>query len=192
MYRLEQPPTPPDFSFRAPIKNPSPIFRGHWNRGRSDYRNTTEAPPRFELDRRSIFIGNLPEHTSKERVIEVFSQYGAIVTVDLVAKPSAHSKFDHSCDSPLSHTNTPTENAYNTFAFIEYSLEAEATRAIAGHVRGPLNARQAGITADIDYRTCRCSTEPLFVLSVKIRRSLLHAVSCHRRRPTSQDMPKKL
>ena len=40
------------------------------------------------LDGRSVFVGNLAEITTKERVAQVCTDYGPIVFVDLIVKAS--------------------------------------------------------------------------------------------------------
>ncbi|KAI9812690.1 MAG: hypothetical protein M1832_000347 [Thelocarpon impressellum] len=115
-YRLEQPATPPDATNRAQQLRALQAPRNPWAARpplRLEYRPTNEVLARQELDRRSIFIGNLTEGTTKERIMSAFREYGSIVTADVIAKPAAHPGI-----------------GYNTFAFVEYNREDEATHAI--------------------------------------------------------------
>ena len=92
-YRLEQPPTPPEPTGRSPPRRTFQSSRPTWNnrvQARLEQGPIFETLLRQEIDRRSIFIGNLSEGTSKERVTQVFEVYGTVVHVDLVVKPSAH------------------------------------------------------------------------------------------------------
>ena len=92
-------------------------------------------------DRCSIFVGNLPPKVTQEVLIEIFGVYGRIRGVEIVSKPSVNSEF------PFFHkafdqcaTDNCTVHGVNVFAFIEFSSEADVTKATQGEVRieGPV------------------------------------------------------
>ena len=68
------------------------------------------TPARPSVDARSIFVGNLPEGTTKEDLFESFQQFGPIVDTNVVYK-------------------TYHGNSLNVFGFVEYVTVAAANAA---------------------------------------------------------------
>ncbi|KAI9798538.1 MAG: hypothetical protein M1825_005319 [Sarcosagium campestre] len=131
-YRLEQPMTAAD---RAAPTRQSPVTRPSWNNRVSLKLEPQSVPSlpfaaaRQDSDRCSVFIGNLPETMTRERLIQVFSNYGNIASVDFVAKPSAH------------------RAGLNVFAFMDFSSREEAARAIEGHNQQILDGSRIRVEA---------------------------------------------
>ncbi|KAI9795484.1 MAG: hypothetical protein M1833_007014 [Piccolia ochrophora] len=118
LYRLEQPSTP---SERGAQPRTPPASRAGWTtRGATRAeaqtpQNSTYVAHRQDVDRRSVFIGNLPETMTRDRLVELLSPFGTIMSVDVVTKPSAH------------------RNGPNVFAFVEFSMREEALHVIEAH-----------------------------------------------------------
>ncbi|OAP55827.1 hypothetical protein AYL99_09979 [Fonsecaea erecta] len=68
------------------------------------------SAPRSTIDQKSIYVGNLPEGTTRAHVEELFGEFGVIVQVNVIKKV-----YDN--------------DAVNIFAFVEYTTAHEADRA---------------------------------------------------------------
>jgi len=90
------------------------------------------SPPRSPIDQKSIFVGNLPEGTTKEEVHAEFSEFGNIVQLNIVKKTFGMLLM---IGKDLVHADVSAgDNATNTFAFIEYSTPQEAHHATRAEV----------------------------------------------------------
>ncbi|KAI9740107.1 MAG: hypothetical protein M1818_004858 [Claussenomyces sp. TS43310] len=69
---------------------------------------------RYETDRRSIFVGNLPQHATEKQLQKLFGHFGAIQNLEF------HQRRSNRADCEL-----------NVFAFIEYSEPTAVLRAVA-------------------------------------------------------------
>ncbi|KIX97379.1 uncharacterized protein Z520_06831 [Fonsecaea multimorphosa CBS 102226] len=68
------------------------------------------ANPRSSIDQKSIYVGNLPEGTTRAHLEELFAEFGVIVQVNIIKK-------------------TYENDAVNIFAFVEFAHAHEADRA---------------------------------------------------------------
>lgn len=50
---------------------------------------------KYDVDRRSIFVGNLPADTHKEEIIDLLSPVGEILDVNLVKRPTSYHGQSH-------------------------------------------------------------------------------------------------
>ncbi|EXJ81836.1 hypothetical protein A1O1_07901 [Capronia coronata CBS 617.96] len=80
-----------------PGPNGSPVVRGF-------------STPRSAVDQKSIYVGNLPEGTTRPELEGLFNEFGTIVQVNVIRKDFA-------------------EDSVNIFGFIEFSNPKEAERA---------------------------------------------------------------
>ncbi|EXJ82196.1 hypothetical protein A1O3_06009 [Capronia epimyces CBS 606.96] len=68
------------------------------------------STPRSAVDQKSIYVGNLPEGTTRQELEELFKDYGSIIQVNVIKKSFA-------------------EESINIFAFVEFSNPREADHA---------------------------------------------------------------
>lgn len=68
---------------------------------------------RYEVDRRSIFVGNIPAGTTEDQLAEIFEPYGSIASIVLRESPSRYDAQEKFC-----------------FAFIEFRSPMAVTRVI--------------------------------------------------------------
>jgi polyadenylate-binding protein len=61
---------------------------GHDGRNKHD----EEYLRRYELDRRSVFVGNLPENITQEDIAALFSQVGEVQSVQLIKRGAVQGK----------------------------------------------------------------------------------------------------
>lgn len=73
----------------------------------------------YDVDRRSVFVCNLPPATTEQLLWEFFGTIGPIVKIDVVVR-----------------RNEPTGPPTKTFAFVEFVDHLSATEAIATKVSG--------------------------------------------------------
>ncbi|KAL9118568.1 MAG: hypothetical protein Q9187_004887 [Circinaria calcarea] len=111
-YRLEQPPVPDEIRSRLNSRHMTPPAAARGSPIR-DY-NSPQARMRRAADRCCIFVGNLPSTVTQEQLAEVFGSCGRINGIEVISKPSPN-----------------VTTGLNVFAYIEFSHEEEALRAIS-------------------------------------------------------------
>lgn len=104
----------------SPTTDPVKAFRNHdlyklqsiaglGSPARSNLRSPQPDPTarqyiaRYEVDRRSIFVGNLPSGTTETQIRELFEEFGYIVEViirETVSKHDCRSNFTPYCSLP--------------------------------------------------------------------------------------------
>lgn len=92
---------------------------------------------RYEVDRRSIFVGNLPMGVSEYDVAALFDQFGRILNVHLMAQPSKHPGMSTSTLIDIGRANNHQEGGQYTFAFVEFTNLDSAQRAAVQMVFTP-------------------------------------------------------
>ncbi|KAI9674968.1 MAG: hypothetical protein M1817_001374 [Caeruleum heppii] len=131
-YRVEQPATTPEQ--RGPHDRQSPLTRPNWTpRIITRTNNTHDNSFMREVDRRSVYVGNLPEGITREEVIQEFSQYGKVMLAELIAKAA------------------PFGLGYKTFAFVEFGTMEEANEAIHGHNHKMLKGMRLRVQRKVTY-----------------------------------------
>ncbi|KAK5063133.1 hypothetical protein LTR84_005209 [Exophiala bonariae] len=90
------------------ILAPSLEPRVHYNRGTPVVRGF--STPRSAVDQKSIFVGNLPEGTTRSDLHDLFDEFGMIVQVNVIRKVFG-------------------DDGVNNFGFVEFSTVQEAEHA---------------------------------------------------------------
>ncbi|RCI04500.1 hypothetical protein CU098_003021, partial [Rhizopus stolonifer] len=93
-----------------------------------------------QLDKLSIFVGNLPESVTKEELHTIFGQHGSIIDLHLIQKPNYRHR------------------EKKVFAFIKYQHEKESSQAI-DHQNGSIYKDK---TLRVCYRQYQTNSKPYY------------------------------
>jgi polyadenylate-binding protein len=102
----------------------------------------TEMPPsnpdeeflrQYEVDRRSVFVGNLPEEVTENEVAALFEQVGEILSVQVVRKEKPHGKVNL-CNKITCRKLTRIAGI-RAFGFVEFARPDMPEQAVQKFVR---------------------------------------------------------
>jgi RNA recognition motif-containing protein len=128
----QSPPPLPQMQYlqqQTPPEEPQPRGR----RNAFSYPDTSPRPARrFEAG--TIWVANMPHGVTQEQLVDAFSQYGLILSVDVVSREHVRSMFWSPCCLLSSSLTVSPGGSSNTFAFVKFQSDESAVAAVNAEV----------------------------------------------------------